>query len=479
MSSVSEPVIPSAAAVADLRRRLVGQVFLPGEPGYSDATAPWDASVSIASPLAAIAGSAGDIAVCARWAADHGLDIAVLNTGHGIRDDGHGSLLINTGGLAGVEVHPATRIATVQVGARWADVQAKVTPRGQTGLCGATPGVGVVGYTVGGGLSPIGRTFGMAADRVRRLTVLDANYDSLEVTAESDPDLFWALCGGGGLGLVTELEFETVDLPVLFGGGVYFAGVHAHDVLTAYRDWVATLDDRTSTSIALLHLPPSPALPEFLRGQHVVHLRIAHIDPQATSLETAGRSLLAPMLAAAPALNDYTRPMTPDQLPDIHRDPVAPMPVTYRGGGRDDLGDDAIAAVVAAADPGRELVPGIIEIHHLGGAMAHPLGAPNSATARRAAFHLWASILTDPARPEQYRLLVDGIIAQAGARSSESQLSLYGPDAEPGDVLRLWSDTDAARIRAAATRLDPDGRIRTGRTLTPVAPACARKDQLV
>ncbi|MDR6972703.1 FAD-binding oxidoreductase [Leifsonia shinshuensis] len=454
----------SPSAVADLRDRLTGHAFLPGDPGYPAETAPWDASIRIASPVTVIPASTADITTAAQWARDHGLHVGVLNTGHGILDDQHDSLLLHTASLGGVRFDPASRTAMVQPGARWSDVQALANPHGQTGVCGAMPGVGVVGYTLGGGLSPIGRSFGMGADRVRRIRVLDADYTPIDVTAESDPELFWALRGGGGFGLVTELEFETVEVPALFGGGVYFSGAHAEQVLTAYREWVGILDERTSTSIALLHLPPVPALPDLLRGQYVVHLRIAHIDPTVSSLEAAGRAILAPMLAAAPVLNDYTHRMTPDQLPDIHRDPVAPMPVAYRGGGRHDLDDDAIASIVASASPQDGLAPAAIEIRHLGGAMSRPTAAPNSATARSTTFHVWASSPVDLADPQRYRRLVDDVVERAGATSDGAQLSFYGPDPEPGAFQRLWGESDAGRLRAVVQRIDPDGRIRTGRS---------------
>jgi FAD/FMN-containing dehydrogenase len=455
----------STGVLDELKARLSGSAFARGEAGYVGASSPWDESVQVVAPVTVVAADIADIAWTGRWAADNGLGVGMMNTGHGLFDDQHEAVLINTAGLLSVHADPLSHRVTVQPGARWSDVQTAVNPSGRSGVSGGSSGVGVIGYTLGGGLSPIGRTFGMAADRVHRLTVLDAEYRPVDITAESDPELFWALCGGGGLGIVTEMEFDVVDLPELFGGGVYYAGENAERILTAYGTWAATLDDRTTTSIALLHLPPSPALPEPLRGAYVVHLRVAHVDPADPDLGRTGHALITPMLAAAPVILDYTRVMTPDQLPDIHRDPVAPMPVAYRGGHLAALNPQVIVklAQIMSGTPGT--VPALIELRQLGGAMTHSIGAPNSATARSSAFHLWVNTPTDPTDLGPARALVDGIAAEVGSTGLGAQLSFYGPAPATGQILQLWEEPDRARLVAASERLDPDGRLRTGRPL--------------
>jgi FAD/FMN-containing dehydrogenase len=342
-------------------------------------------------------------------------------------------------------------------------VQRATTPRGLVGLLGGSPTVGVTGFTLGGGLSPLGRTFGFAADHVTALTVLDPEYRPVRVDAEREPELFWALRGGGGLGIVTELEFDVLPVASLFGGGVFFAGEDAGRVLTAYRDWLPTLDERTTTSVALLHLPPIPQLPEPLRGRFVTHVRIAHVDGADRDLEATGRALVAPLHAAAPAIVDATGVMTPDRIPDIHRDPVAPTAAEYRGGHLDRLDDGTIAELVAAAEGGPDGVPRLVEVRHLGGAMASQPSAPNASTARSSAFNLYATAAPDPAQPESARALVDGIVARVGSAGIGAQLNFAGPAPEPGEILRLWNGRDAARLLDVQRRLDPALRLRSGR----------------
>jgi hypothetical protein len=113
------------------------------------------------------------------------------------------------------------------------------------------------------------------------MTVLDAECRPVRVD-DQDAELFWALRGGGGLGIVTELEFGLVELSALFGGGVYFDGEDAESVLRTYGQWVEGLDERTSTSVALIRLPDIPQLPDALRGRFAAHRarRSARFRPQ-------------------------------------------------------------------------------------------------------------------------------------------------------------------------------------------------------
>jgi FAD/FMN-containing dehydrogenase len=453
-------------AADELEKYVEGPVFTPADDGYRAATATWDESVTYSPPVVVNAANTKDVASAARWAADSGYGIGLLATGHGAFDTQRESVLINLSQLADVRLDQNRHRVTVGPGARWSDVQSVTNPHGLVGLLGGSPTVGVTGYTLGGGLSPLGRTFGFAADHVTRLTVLDANYMPVQVDATKEPDVFWALRGGGGLGIVTELEFEVFPVPKLFGGGIYFSGHDAARVLTAYREWLPTLDDRTSTSVALLHLPPIPQLPEALRGKYVVHLRIAHVDNADPDLETSGRALIAPMRAAAPVIDDYTRAMTPDEIPDIHRDPVAPTAAAYRGGFLDELNDATITAITAAAEgAASDSAPRLVELRQLGGAMVNPPTLPNAATARASAFNLYVTAATDPSHPQTARALVDGIVEQIGHPGVGAQLSFYGPAAKPGAILALWSDSDSTRLLAVHDRLDPDGRIRDGRPL--------------
>jgi hypothetical protein len=449
--------------VDSLQRLVTGEVYDPDDDSYGAATQTWDLAVTNRPALVLVAATTEDIATGARWAAAHEYGIAILNTGHGAFSSNEGTLVISTRRLNAVTIDAEAQRATVGAGALWSDVLAAASPQGLVGATGSAPGVGVIGYTLGGGLGPLGRTLGFAADRVTALTVLDADYQTLHLDAH-DEELFWALRGGGPLGIVTGLEFELASIPQFFGGGIYFDGADAAAVLSAYAAWVPGLDERTSTSIALVHLPPSPHLPPELRGRFVAHLRIAHVDTPTEETMTEGRRLLAQVVAAGQVISDTTRPMAPEDLPQVHGDPIAPQNVAYRGGFAEHLDASTIAVMVDSmtADPAR--APRMVELRHLGGMYSHAPGAPGCSTGRSARFNLYVTASSTPDTATDARTLVDDTVSRISPLDG-GQLNFYGPAPTPGDILRLWDESSARRLLSAATVLDPSNHLHTGRPL--------------
>ena len=200
--------------------------------------------------------------VCIPWNA-----IAVRATGHGpIRGVDHG-LLIDTRAISTIAIDPARRTTTVGAGATWTQVLTKCAPFGLIPLCGSSPDVGVASYTLGGGLSPLGRRHGLAADRVHRIRLVPADGRLREITADTEPELFWAVRGGGGnIGVATELEFDLVPDDSLYGGALYLPGEAAPDLLAAFGRCTATAPDELSLSVAFITFPDLDPIPAPLWG---------------------------------------------------------------------------------------------------------------------------------------------------------------------------------------------------------------------
>ena len=153
-----------------------------------------------------------------------GLAVAVQATGHGAAHPAEGTVLVSTSRHAGRQVDPVARSARVEAGVRWRSVIDAAAPHGLAPLSGSSSGVGVVGYTLGGGMGHLARRHGFAADRVRAVELVTADGRAPEVTAETDPELFWAVRGGQcRFGIVTALEFDLVRVPEFFGGAMFFA----------------------------------------------------------------------------------------------------------------------------------------------------------------------------------------------------------------------------------------------------------------
>jgi FAD/FMN-containing dehydrogenase len=138
-------------------------------------------------------------------------------------------------------------------------------------MLGSSPEVGVVGYSLGGGIGWLLHKSGLATDSVRSLDLVTAAGHLLQVSSTSHPDLFWGLRGGGGnFGVVTALEFALYPVVEVYGGNLYYPLDIAPEVFAAYRQWIQTLPDEWSTTILIMHLPPLPQLPEPLRSKSVV-----------------------------------------------------------------------------------------------------------------------------------------------------------------------------------------------------------------
>ena len=184
-----------------------------------------------------------------------------------------GHLLVVTQGLDEVTVHPEGW-ARVGAGVKWLRVIEQAAPYGLAPLNGSTSDVGVVGYTTGGGVGPMARTYGLAADKVRAFEVVTGDGEFRRVTPTEHPDLFFALRGGkGATAIVTAVEFDLVHLPTFYGGAVYFDGADAAAVIDRWRDWSAELPEQATTSFAIFQLPAMPGVPPPLAGRMTLSVR--------------------------------------------------------------------------------------------------------------------------------------------------------------------------------------------------------------
>jgi FAD/FMN-containing dehydrogenase len=194
-----------------------------------------------------------------RWAAEHGLSVSVQATGHGALAPIEGGLLISTRRMQGLRIEPSDGTAWIEAGVKWRAVIDAAAPFGLAPTSGSSSDVGAIGYTVGGGLPVLGRTFGFASDLVRSFDVVTADGTLRHASSESEQDLFWALRGGKlDVGIVTAMTIELVPAGTIYGGGIYFDGAHAPTLLEAYRRWTPTLPEELTSAITLLRLPPMP-----------------------------------------------------------------------------------------------------------------------------------------------------------------------------------------------------------------------------
>ena len=195
-----------------------------------------------------------------------------------------------------MEIDPEARTARVQAGTLWLEVTEASTPHGLYPLSGSSPDVGVVGYTLGGGLSWLARKHGLAADSVIAIELVTPAGELVRATAEDHAELFWALRGGAGnFGVVTAMEFRLYPYADVYAGFMLFPYERHAEVLRTWRDWTRTAPEEVTTSFRIMHLPPLPELPPFLAGRSIVV-----IDGAYAGDAEAGAAALAPLRALGP-----------------------------------------------------------------------------------------------------------------------------------------------------------------------------------
>ena len=427
----------------------------PADPGYDAAVAPFNTTITPRPALVVEARSPDDVVAAIRRAAAEGLAVTVQATGHGLVTDLADSLLVSTRHLDSVRVDAEAATAVVGGGATWKQVIAASAPHGLMPVCGSASGVGVAGFLLGGGHGPLSREFGVGSDHLRRVRIVTADAVERDVDVDRDPDLFAALRGGkAGFGIVTELEVGLVPLTRLYAGGVFFPGEAAAGILPAWRDWVATLPDEASSSVALLRLPPDPTLPPPLQGRFVVHLRFT-----TTASAARGAELLAPVRSLAEPIADLVGEMPAAALDAVHSDPTDPMPVWDASALLSELPDTALDALLAVAGPGVETPLIMAELRAFGGAIDRGCGQPDSVAGRGAAFGLYSLAPMFPPVAAVAPAVAKGVV-DALTPWSVGALPNFRGLADGGVLGPLWDDAIYARLLEVAHRYDPEGLFR-------------------
>ncbi|MET9485743.1 FAD-binding protein [Nocardia sp. NPDC006630] len=342
-------------AFEQLRSAVRGRVLAPGDADFEQAVTPWNTAIAQRAAVVVEAADADDVAAVVRFARASGLAVATQPTGHGATGDIDTAILLRTGRLDTVRIDAAQRLARVGAGANWGQVQAAAAEHGLTGLAGSNPVVGVTGYTLGGGLGWFGRKYGWASDAVRAFEIVDAAGEPARVTLSSDPELFWALCGGGGdVAVVTALEFELFPAPQLYGGRVVWPGERLPEVWDAFRELTSQAPDELTVWFHRFQFPNAPEM---------VALDVAYLGAA-----EQGRELVAVIDRLGGAASDTRAAMSTGNLGDISAEPTTPSPSVSRAELLTDL-DEATLKVILA-EPVAPLLN--IQVRHLGGALSRP-----------------------------------------------------------------------------------------------------------
>jgi FAD/FMN-containing dehydrogenase len=446
-------------------------IVLPHDPTWNQARLAWNLSADQQPAAVALPETAEDVQAVVRWARERGLRIAPQGTGHNALPLGSlaHTVLLKTERMRGVEIDAGARRARVEAGVLWAEVTDAAAQHGLTGLAGSSPDVGVVGYSLGGGVSWLGRRYGLAANSITAVELVNAEGELVRADAEHNADLFWALRGGGGsFGVVTALEFTLYPVTEVYAGVLFFPLERGAEVLRAWRRWVDTVPDEVTSVGRFLQFPPIPAIPEPVRGKSFVVV-------EATSLlgKAGTDELLRPLRDLGPAMDTFaTIPVT--ELKHLHMDPEHPVPGHGDGMLLSDFNDAAIDALVGIAGAGAGSPLLSVEVRHAGGALARKAPGAGALASIDGKFLMFAVGMSPTpelgAAVQAHVELVQNALAPWD--SGRTYLN-FAEKRERGE--RLFGDLTYRRLQTVKAAVDPDDVFRSNHPVRLPAASEARQ----
>ena len=443
---------------------LAGTCFQAGHADWDEARRPWNVAVDQQPAACARPASVDDVVAVMALAREHGLRVAAQGTGHAAAPMGDllDTILVRTDRMRGVSIDPQQRIARAEAGALFQDVVTAAAQHGLAALAGSSPDVGVVGYTLGGGMSFLGRAHGLAANSVEAVELVTAAGRHVRADRDHEPELFWALRGGGGsFGVVTAIELRLLPVTDVQAGILWWPIERGGEVLHAWRELLAAGVPDTLTTIGrFLKFPPIPEIPEPVRGGSFVVVEAIHLGDPAEA-----DALLAPLRALGPAMDTVTT-MPVAQLATLHMDPDHPVPATGDGFLLASLPAEAVDALVEAAGADTAFPVLSVEVRHLGGALGEARPEHGALAALDAEFAVFAVGIAPT--PELGAAVAAEIEAIARALAPWAAPHAFVNFAETSrEAHTFWPSEAYARLRRIKAQVDPEDRIRANHPIPP------------
>ncbi|GAA2045514.1 FAD-binding oxidoreductase [Agromyces tropicus] len=439
-------------------------VLSPGDAGWDEARSTFNLLDDQRPELIALPRDADEVVEAVAIAKRAGLRIGAQGTGHGAssRDTLAGAMLVNTSRMTGVDIDPVARRVRVGAAAKWQHVAPLLSERGLAGLHGSSLDVGIAGYSMGGGIGWLTRRHGLQTNAVRAIELVTAEGEAIRADADHHADLFWALRGGGGnFGVVTAIEFEVVAVPELAAGAFFFPVDRAAEVLATWTRLLPAFPEELTTWVSVIHFPPTPDVPDVVRGQSFAIVMAAHLGP-----ESEARRLLGPLEDLGPAMDTLGR-QEPIALGTLAMDPESPLPYRSTTALVDELPDDAVGALAGLA--GTDGALALLQVRHIGGAFSRrPEGAGARATLPGEILVFGLGV---PMDAESDAAVTRGL---AGLDAVLSPLAVgeYPNFVEhPVDASRFFDEATWARLRAVKAAWDPSDRVRGNHHVPPASVA--------
>ena len=448
---MTDMLIPTAAALVDAAALRPGLLVVPSDERYDEVRTAWTLAVDQRPAAVAVPESAEDVVAVVRYAGERGLRVSAQATGHnaGPLGDLSDVVLVKTHLMRGVQIDADRQVARAEAGALWMDVVEPAAAVGLAALHGSAPDVGVVGYSLGGGVSWFSPRYGLASSRVLAVEIVTADGEHVRADRRQNTDLFWAVRGGGGgFGIVTHIEFELLEIGAIQSGGLWFPVERAREVLQAWRTWAPALPDHVSTSARILNVPPIPEAPEALRGKSFALVLVSVLgDPAEADRHLAGLRAMGPMM-------DTVHPTALTEMTELAMDPPSPVPAVGAHAIFDELTEEAVDAIVDASTAAGTLVVSYLT---LGGGASGRRSCDGAVTSMDAPFLFFGAALALPHIAEIAAAEMRGVEeALAPHASGRAYLNFAERRTDPA---ALFGEETLGRLRAIKATRDPEGRI--------------------
>jgi hypothetical protein len=381
---------------ADLKGRVKGEVILPGDTTYDEARTIWNAMIDKRPAVIARCTGTADVAAAVNFARDSGMVLAVRGGGHNIAGSAlcDGGIVIDLSRMKAATVDPAARRVTVEGGATLGDLDAATQAHGLATPVGINSTTGVAGLTLGGGFGWLSRKYGMTIDNLESAEVVTAAGQVVRASATENPDLFWALRGGGGnFGVVTSFLFQAHPVRDVFAGPIFWDAQDALTVMRTYRDFIRAAPEELGIFVGLKTVPPMDPFPQPHWGKRACAIIGAY-----NGTPEAGAKAMAPLLSTLPEpLFNWMGPMPFPAINSLF-DPFFPKGLQWywKGDFVSTLPDEAIKVYIEqSGSPASDFC--LMHLYPIDGAVHRVAKDATAWQARDAAFNMViAAIDPDP-----------------------------------------------------------------------------------
>jgi FAD/FMN-containing dehydrogenase len=456
----SKPQQSQDISISDLRSDLNGEVIGPDDAAYDEARQVFFKGVDRRPAAVARVADAHDVARVVTLARESGLELAVRSGGHSRAGYGtsDGGIVIDLSGMRAIEIDADGRTAWVETGSTAGEYTNVVGERGRATGLGDTGTVGIGGITLAGGIGFLVRKNGLTIDDLLAAEVVTADGEIVLASEESEPDLFWALRGGGGnFGVVTRLRLRLHEISEIVGGMLMLPATP--EVITGFIEAADGAPEELSTIANVMLAPPMPFIPEDAHGKPILLALLADVG----AVDNAER-VLAPFRALGKPYADMVRPM---RYPEMYEGEGPPVPFMAGTNFFTDALAPADAATILEQLHQSTAMMKAVQLRVLGGALAR---VPNDATAfahrDRRLFVNIAAMYVDSAETDTHDAWVAGLADSLGGGEAGGYIGFLGEEDE-GTVRAAYPGPTWDRLRELKRRYDPDNLFRLNHNILP------------